>query len=621
MCGIVGIASVQGGLSPVLVSKMRDTLVHRGPDDAGVWLDPSLRVAFGFRRLAILDLSARGHQPMTSESGCSEIVFNGEIYNHAELRLRLREVGFQFRGGSDTEVILAAYEHWGEAFLSHLEGMFALAIYDSKREYVLLARDRAGEKPLFYAATQGRLTFGSELKALFAYPAQARRLDVAAFDQYLAFGYVPGEACMIEGVRKLAPAHALTFDVRNGTIKTWRYWSLPTRLGAGSQDLGDLTDELEQLLSKSVKRQLVADVPVGILLSGGVDSSIVTALAARESTARVRTFTIVFPGYGVFDEGPYARKVAAHFGTEHVELEAEPATVDLLPMLARQFDEPIADSSMIPTFLVSRLIRRECTVALGGDGGDELFGGYSLYQIVQAQQLLRRFLPRRIRNLVSWAARKLPVGFRGRTYAAALDMPIDAAVARSGIYFDQSTRRRLSPAVRECGRFAAEEFRRGLATMETSVIRKLTSADFGSYLPDDILVKVDRSSMLSSLEIRAPFLDRSVVEFAYGRVPDRYRGTISRRKVILRKLGERLLPRDLDLTRKRGFSIPLGAWFKGDWGKYISDVLLSSSDGLFNREVIKQMLSAQEAGLANGQRLFALTMFELWRREYDIELL
>jgi len=618
MCGIVGTATARGGVSANAICQMRDTLRHRGPDQAGVWLSREQTVGLGHQRLSILDLSEAGRQPMVSSSGQHQIVFNGEIYNYRELREQLRSKGHTFRTGTDTEVILAAYETWGDVCVDHFVGMFMFAIYDDQRHRVFIARDRAGEKPLFFSHRNGGLTFSSELKALLANPEQPRRIDLEALDQYLAFGYVAGERCLLAGVQKLPPAHALAYDINRDELRVWRYWSLPDPCSETDGDIDLLADELEHLLGDAVQRQLVADVPIGILLSGGTDSSLITALAAQHSTRPVRTFTIVFPDHPAYDEGPYAKIVARHFGTDHLELEAEPASVDLLPTLARQYDEPIADSSMVPTYLVSRLVRNHCTVALGGDGADELFGGYKLYQVVQAQQLVRAWLPRPIRSLIGSLAARLPIGVRGRSYAMTLSASPLEAVASTGIYLDRTSRTRLVPALRSLTGPRAERHRFDAASHGGSILQQLTLADFHSYLPDDILVKVDRASMLASLEMRAPFLDHRIIEFAYGRVPDKLRATVRNRKVLLRHLGGRLLPPELDLTRKQGFSIPLTAWFKGAWGARMSEILSGAMPGLFEPRVVSELIGLQRKGLSNSQRLYSLVMLELWRREYDV---
>lgn len=621
MCGIVGALNRTPWETRPPISAMRDAMRHRGPDDAGEWWSADGRVGLGHRRLSILDLSPSGHQPMCTADESLIIVFNGEIYNFDVLRTQLEQCGHVFRSHCDTEVILEAYREWGAACVSRLRGMFAFALYDVREERVLLARDRTGEKPFFYSVLNGSLRFASELKALLADPAVPRVMDPTALDAYLAFGYVSGEECLIAGMRKLAPGTLATFNLKSGELQTERYWTLPAAPTAEARNETELVDRLDALLEASVREQMVADVPVGVLLSGGVDSSLVTAMAARLSSKPVRTFTITFPGHGVYDEGPYARTVATHFGTEHTELVAEPASIDVLPALVHQFDEPIADSSMLPTFLVSRLIQPHCKVALGGDGGDELFGGYKLYQVILAQQSARKRIPAFARHMLSAAAHKLPVGFRGRTYVRSLSLDPVQAIALSGLYFDRATRKQLSPMVSDANITAlGESFRTRLVEGSSNMLQQLTRADFSSYMCDDILVKVDRASMLASLEVRAPFLDQRIIEFAFGEIPASLRTTLSERKILPRRLAKRLLPSTLDINRKRGFSIPLGEWFKGDWGRYIESVLLSAPAALLNRSVVAGLFAGQRKGLNNGQRLFALAMLELWRREYDIEL-
>jgi asparagine synthase (glutamine-hydrolysing) len=601
---------------------MRDTMIHRGPDDAGLWRSPDGRVVFGQRRLAIIDLSPGGHQPMSDSTGTICITFNGEIYNYLDLRKELTERGHVFRTQSDTEVILEAYRAWGTGSLAHLNGMFAFGLYDSLQRQLFLARDRAGEKPLFYRLTPGRLVFASELKALMADPTCPRKVDLEALEHYLAYGYVPGQLCILDGVRKLEQGQALTYDLDAENLHAWRYWELPEPARAPNRPTNDLLEELEGLLLDSVRRRLVADVPVGILLSGGIDSSLVTAMAARVSSRAVKTFTISFPGHAAFDESPHARTVAQHFGTNHVEMAAEPATVDLLPKLARQYDEPMADSSMVPTYLVSCLVRQHATVALGGDGGDELFAGYLHYDWVRRQEQVRRSCPRSLRSLVTrGAARALPVGFRGRNYLLAFDGDVSRSIAHVNLFFDAETRRRLLAPVRTGAarpKYQPELYRAALCNPEETTLRQATAADFRSYLVDDILVKVDRASMLTSLEIRAPWLDPRVIEFAFGRVPDSLRAVVGERKILPRMLAARLLPPTLDLKRKQGFAIPLGHWFRGNWGLFIEDTLSGDGGSYFDPVTVRRLLAGQRRGLANTQRLFALTMFELWRRHYDV---
>ncbi len=615
MCGICGIVRNDG--SPVeegVLRSMIRTLQHRGPDDEGLWCTPDRRVGLAHRRLAIIDLSPAGHQPMKDESGRLWISFNGEIYNFQALRAELEQLGHSFRTATDTEVILEAYRRWDVDCVKKLNGMFAFALFDVDRDRLFIARDRAGEKPMFYCHRNRRFEFASELKALMRDPEFRPVVNRFALNQYLAFGYIPGDSCILEGVHKLRQGSALTYDLRNDSLAVWTYWSLPQPVNGQAAPEEELLEEFEHLLQDSVRLRMIADVPVGIMLSGGVDSSLVTAMAARV-TSKPRTFNISFPGHGTFDEAPYARMVAKHFGTEHVELAAQPATVDLLPQLARQYDEPMADSSMVPTYLVSRLIRRDATVALGGDGGDELFGGYLHYDWVHRQDIIRRMLPTPLRLLTSAVGRALPMGVRGRNYLVGTGRDIDWSIAHANVFFDVESRRRL---LAPSGITVDEspELSKAVLSIGRTPVQRSMAMDFRSYLVDDILVKVDRASMLTSLEVRAPLLDPRIIEFAYGRVPDHLRAWKGERKVLLRKLAKKLLPPELDIKRKQGFSIPLHKWFDGDWGRYMRNILAEAHPSLFDPNSIRSLIAGQERGLVNTHRIFALTMFELWRREY-----
>jgi asparagine synthase (glutamine-hydrolysing) len=623
MCGLVGIASRVSIPTNDLLPRMRDTMTHRGPDDAGLWWSPDRRIGLAHRRLSIIDLSSAGHQPMRSDTGNHIIIFNGEIYNYKELRKELIEFGHHFLTQTDTETILAAYRQWGLECLSHLNGMFSFCLCDMENRLLFLARDRAGEKPLFYTYKNGRFVFASELKALMVDPAQPRRLDLQGLEFYLTYGHIPGNYCILKDISKLPPAHAMTVDFDLLEPRIWKYWHMPSPCVDDGIIIEELLEELEGLLRDSVKRQLVADVPVGVLLSGGVDSSLVTAIAAQTSSSPVHTFTITFPGHGSYDEGPHARIVAEHFGTEHTELVAEQASVELLPKLARQFDEPMCDSSMVPTYLVSALIRQHCKVAVGGDGADELFGGYYNHQWLLYQERLRHFLPPSIRHAMMLSGLRLPVGLRGRNGLLAMGGELCDAMATSGLFFDVRSRNHLLKPLdgRRSLAITPEEYKAKLCEVDRGIPGLGMATDFKMYLPDDILVKVDRASMLSSLEVRAPMLDHRVIEFAFGRVPNHFRATTSERKILLRRLAAKLLPRSFDLTRpKRGFSLPLHAWFKGDWGRYMEEVLRESDGAIFDRKTVERLINGQKHNYNNTERLFALTIFELWRREYRISL-
>jgi asparagine synthase (glutamine-hydrolysing) len=613
MCGIVGYA----GLDPIpedLLEKMSATLAHRGPDDSGSWIAPDRTVGYAHRRLAILDLSPGGHQPMADDAGRIHLAFNGEIYNHLDLRAELEADGFTFRSRSDTEVVIQAYRRWGEPFVERLNGMFVLALHDADRGEVFLARDRAGEKPLFLWRSPRRVVFASELKALFAFPDFPRRLAPEAVEHYFAYGYVPRDLCILDAVVKLAPGHIACFRPETGEWHERAYWDLPESAPDPRASAEDLEHELERLLEDAVRRQLAtSDVPVAVLLSGGIDSSLITAMAARART-NVKTFTVTFPLHQAFDEAPYARLVARHFGTDHQELTGDEPGIDLLPRLARQFDEPIADSSMIPTYLVSALVREHATVALGGDGGDELFGGYRHYTFVQRLARVRGSVPPALRKFVGLTAARMPARLRGRTYLASVNRAEEAAVHSNG-YFDPAARRALLAAPSN-GFRTPEELRATFGYGAHSLLQTAQRADFRSYLPDDILVKVDRASMLASVEVRAPFLDHRVIELAFGRVPDTLKADAQGgRKLLLRRLAARLLPPELDLQRKQGFALPVEGWLRGRHAGYVRDLLAEADPRLFRRETVAELVNAGPV-----HQLYALVMFELWRRAYDVTL-
>ncbi|MET4119763.1 asparagine synthase (glutamine-hydrolyzing) [Bradyrhizobium sp. JR1.5] len=615
MCGIIGVASRRPLASREWLDAGCAAMAHRGPDDGGSWWSAKGNVGLAQRRLAIIDLSPGGHQPMHYAANRLTIVFNGEIYNYLDLRDLLRSKGHKFTTQSDTEVVLAAYSEWGTDCLSHLNGMFALALYDDDKKRLFLARDRAGEKPMFYAVKDSELRFASELKGLMADPGFSRTIDPVALDCYLMMGYVPGGACILQGVHKLSPAHALTFSLEDGETKVWRYWSLPPAPEFDANDDQALVDELEALLADSVRRQLVADVPVGVLLSGGVDSSLVTAMAVRASP-HVKTFTVGFKGHGRYDEAQYARLVADHFGTDHIELYAGDATPDILPMLARQYDEPLFDSSMIPTFLVSRLVRQHCTVALGGDGGDELFGGYEEYRRVLFLEEKVGPIPLALRKMAATAGDALlPTGFRGRNWIKALGVDFKADLPSVASHFAASERRALMGPLWDT---PADDIRAARVPIARDLLQRNTRMDFENYLPEDILVKVDRASMLASLEMRAPFLDLRIAEFAFGRVPTRLKSSSTERKILLKRLCKKILPPQFDADRKQGFSIPLPEWLKaGPWRSFVSDVLLDPNS-IFDKRAVSALIEGHGGKRNNAERLFGLTVFELWRREYGI---
>lgn len=620
MCGIAGIASVNSQSDRQWLASGREAMTHRGPDDAGEWWSDDGRVGLAHRRLAIIDLTPAGHQPMQDSGAGLCIVFNGEIYNFRDVRDQLRARGHRFTSASDTEVILAAYREWGTDCLQQFNGMFAFALYDARRQTLFLARDRAGEKPLFYHQRNGELRFASELKALLADPLLPRQIDPEALDCYLSLGYVPGDRCIFRTYNKLPPAHAMVFDLVSAKTTVWRYWQVP-ELADTSQSVDEiaLLDELEVILEGAVRQQMLADVPVGVLLSGGVDSSLVTAMAVRHSS-KVRTFSIGFTGHGELDETPHARLIAGHFGTAHTELVAEPATPELIQALARQFDEPVADSSMLPTWLVSHLVRQHCTVALGGDGGDELFAGYAHYSQMLRRRTMFSTVPGWIRHRVAQGAETfLPVGIKGRSFIQDLDVDLQKSLPLNSRLFDRTTRRKLMRGY-DSYNLVGESVKNGLIPLQSDLLQRATRFDFQNFLAEDILVKVDRASMLNSLEVRAPLLDYRLIEFAFGKVPSHLKATADDKKILLKRLSARLLPPEFDRRRKQGFSVPMASWLKaGPFRALFWDTLLSP-DCMFDSETVKALLEGQDRGRSNGERLFALVQFELWRRHYNATL-
>ena len=618
MCGLVGVASIKGVNDRKWLTSACKTLSHRGPDDTGEWWSKDNRVGMAHRRLSIVDLSSSAHQPMHLTDRGLSIIFNGEIYNHSELRQQLKLLGHSFHSQSDTEVLLVAYSEWGKNCLSYLNGMFAFAIYDSIKEELFIARDRAGEKPLFYRIDNKTLYFASELKALLVNQSLPRRIDMESLDCYLSFGYVPGERCIFSGYKKLKPAHALSFNINSSELKIWKYWQ-PSMFEDKINDINEisLVNELESILEDSVKKQLVADVPVGILLSGGLDSSLVTAMAARHSN-QIQTFSVGFPGHGNLDETIHARKISSFFKTKHTELKININinTIDLLPKLINHFDEPMVDTSMFPTYLLSQEVKKHCKVALGGDGGDELFGGYNHYQRLLRMQHYLKYIPKFSTHfLSSFAKQFLPTGFKGRNYFRNANLDLKSGLPLIASYFDKDERYKLMG--RNLGYSAtADSIRLALIPKTQNLLTRATFMDFENYLSEDILVKVDRASMAHSLEIRSPFLDYRLIEFAFKKVPSNLKTTTKEKKILLKKLASRVLPANFDLKRKQGFCIPLKEWLKKGLIRDHFQDTLTSKDCIFDRETIMSLFDGQDKGRNNGERIFALVQFELWRKHY-----
>jgi len=593
MCGIAGFF---GRGDRDVLERMTSRLVHRGPDDHGFLIEPDSGVHLGFRRLAILDL-AGGRQPMTTADGALSIVFNGEIYNFRELRRELTELGARFQTDhSDTEVLLHGYRRWGEELPNHLNGMWAFAILDRAHRRVFLSRDRFGKKPLFWQLAGDTLVFASELTAMREHPAVRGGVDVKALRKYFAYGYVPAPLSLVEGVCKLPAGHSLTFGLDDRKITVVRYWHyLPEPVDTRPANAESRwVEEFTTLLEAAVKRRLVADVPVGCFLSGGIDSSTVTALAARHAGRdRIKAFSIGFEEAS-FDETAFARKVAAHVNVDHrVETLPVEQALGILPDLAARMDEPIADSSILPTYLLCQHARREVTVALGGDGADELLAGYDPFRALRYARMYAKLIPRPLHRAVSLLIARLPVShgymsldfklkrtLRGMDYSPRLRLPVwmaplspremtelfDAPVELDDLYSEAIDAWDHCPADNDVERAIAFYIR--------------------TYLQDDILAKVDRASMLHSLEVRAPFLDIELVDFLRRLPADmKLRGGTS--KWILRKAAHALLPADILTRRKQGFALPVGGWLaEGKLGK--PDIVSGPRQAFWQRHLEEQ---------------------------------
>lgn len=621
MCGIAGQVSWNGNLDFPTVEGLGSALHHRGPDGAGLWCSPDGGAALAHRRLAVRDLSDAAAQPMVTPDGRAALVYNGELYNSEALRRELVASGYTFRSTGDTEVLLAAWRHWGEACVERLEGMFAFAIYDADRRRLLLARDRAGQKPLYFHQDGSGLWFCSELTPLLRATVPARRLDLPTFEYYLAYGQCPGDRTLVRNVHKVPPGHRLVLDARHPTPMLERYWSLPRCTGEIT-DLESATDRLDERLSDAVRRTLVSDVPVGVLLSGGIDSSLVAAMAVRHAGGPVHTFTVAFPGTGRFDEAPRARKVAAVLGTQHTELRADAALLDDLPGFLERFDDPVGTDAILPMYALSRLVRTRVTVALGGDGGDELFGGYPHQRLLQRKLRLQARVPRCVRApVVRSLLRVLPIGTRGRTHLAGLAGGRTGALASGGLFLDQTARRRLltADALGALEPGACERARAAAAEDAQDPIDAATRIDFRTTLPESFLLKVDRASMAASLEVRAPFLDEGLVEFAFGPLSPALKVGPQGAKRVPARLAERLLGTAIDTSRKQGFTVPMAHWLDVGHGAAIRDALDTLPRILVRPEAIRALLRSPRPHPARANRIFALLAFACWRRALGVE--
>lgn len=644
MCGICGIYERNPAKAVARddLRRMLARLRHRGPDDAGTFIrgdkaaesgspptSGPRNIGLGMTRLSIIDVLG-GRQPMANEDGSVWLVFNGEVYNFRELRRELADRGHAFRSRADTEVVVHLYEELGEQCVERLRGMFAFALWDERAEQLLLARDRLGKKPLVYYDDGSRIIFASELQALLEAPGVPRALLPQALDLYLTYQYVPAPLTIFDGVRKLPPAHCLVASKDGARVE--RYWDLPAAVG-GAPLPRDAAAELRERLDEAVRMRLVSDVPLGAFLSGGIDSSIVVGLMARHMREPVKTFSIGF-GQPKYDELAYARIAAERFRTDHHEFVVEPKAIEVLPLLVRHYGEPFADSSAIPTYYLAQKTREHVTVALSGDGGDEGFGGYERY-VAMALSARYDALPRPLRSAVGSLARALfgraataepkTRGRRLRRFAEGLSLPQVERYVQWIAYFKQADKGTLYTeefASKLCGHDASSYLAAEFAKApDLDAAAATARVDAATYLPNDILTKVDIASMANSLEVRCPFLDHEVIGFGLS-LPTRLKlgwlGVAT--KKLLRDAFADLLPPEIRTRDKMGFGVPIAHWLRGELRDYARDVLLSPEclgRGYFRPETIRRLLDEHQASHTDhADRLWALLVLELWHREF-----
>lgn len=615
MCGIAGILSLNS--RSVCVEELQSmcaAMTHRGPDDDGFYVGRGM--GLGMRRLSIIDLET-GRQPVHNEDGSIWVVLNGEIYNFKELRRALERRGHSFYTATDTETIVHLYEEYGVYCVEKLRGMFAFALWDDRSKILLLARDRLGIKPLYYAQVGGRLAFASELKVLLQLPEVKRSLNWKAVDHLFTFLSTPGAESVVAGVHKLEPAHVLTVSPGRAP-RIARYWDVHFEPDYTRTETY-FVERLRALLEESVRLHMVSDVPLGAFLSGGVDSSAVVATMSRLTARPIKTFSIGFPEKR-YNEAPYARRVAEEFGTDHRELILEPHTFELVEDIAWFLDEPFGDSSAIPTYMVSKLAAEEVTVALSGDGGDELFAGYDRYRVEERERRYR-FLPTLARRALGSIGKKMPEGMRGRNFLRHLSLTGTERYLDASTLFRLEEKRKLfHPEIFALFSHDApwRALAAGLAKEDHHWLSALQYLDLKNYLPLDILTKVDRMSMAHSIEARVPLLDHKLVEFA-ATIPPEFKLRNGTTKDIFKRAMRGILPEEIIDRRKQGFAIPLGRWFRGRLAHFLREILLSDTSrrrGIFNPAYIERLVTMHERGRELDLHLWTLVSFELWCRTF-----
>ena len=614
MCGFYCIIS-SDQINLESSKKSLDLMIHRGPDSQKYFLEKDNRVFFGFNRLSIVDLSDKADQPMQDRKSQRIIVFNGEIYNHCKLRDFLTTKNYIFDTFSDTEVILKAYDYWGDSLLEHLEGMFSIVIYDPLANKIFFARDRAGEKPLYFYQNKEKFYLSSEIKPIH-HCSKNKDISFEALNNYFEKGFVPKNLTMLNGIQKLKAGHKAILDLNLLELKISRYWNLDKHISQSTKinnkEDNYYINKLEELLGNAVESQLVADVPVGIMLSGGVDSSLIVATASKYFD-KLNTYTMTFPKMKKYDESKHAQLIAKKFKTNHVELSADEVEPEIFYKLVKHYDEPMVDSSMIPTFLLCKEVQKNCKVALGGDGADELFGGYSEYNRYNYLSNLQKFFPNPLRaSLINLALTILPKNIKGRKTLDLFGKDIKNLDFNGANLFDYEMRKKLFNDDSYLRRSSQDK-----KVVSKDLIKSLTYEDYNNYLSEDILVKVDRASMAASLELRSPFLDSEITKFAFVEVPSHLKVHKNQRKILPKMLAKKMLPDNFNYLRKQGFGFPVNELFRsGKWHDFLYDKINSENNYFLDKVYCKQLLRNQSKGDNLGESLFAIALFLIWSEVY-----
>lgn len=624
MCGINGIYGVKGiDDMAKIIGRMNEAIKYRGPDDQGVYVSVHSNCGLGHVRLSIIDLSQNGHQPMSNEDGSIMMVFNGEIYNFKELKVGLVAKGHDFKSNTDSEVIIHLYEEYGKNCVDYLNGMFSFAIWDEKNSSLFLARDRIGIKPLYYHYDEasGRLLFSSDLKPLLKSGLVQKEIDLASLDYYLTYRYIPAPASIIEGVKKLEAGTYLFFD--GDSLSLRKYWDLKsTTQNFSDLDDNEISNQFKDLLQESVKRRMISDVPLGVFLSGGIDSSIITAMMAKSSDQPIKTFSVGF-GSESYNELPFAKLVAEKYSTDHTEISLDPDMHDILFEVMDYLHEPLADISLVPTYLISKVTRENVKVVLGGDGGDELFGGYDHYLAQQYDQSYLSLIPASIKQLLASVYRYLPStdkrkGFvnQVKKFLYGLSQPTKLKHFRWGINFTQSQKQSLyTDKVKRT--LSSNAFEPALSYLEEfssfDELNQMTASDIKTWMCDDVLRKVDTMSMAHALEVRVPFLDHTVVEYAQS-IPGRLKIKGKQRKHLLLDIAKDLLPEEVAQRKsKQGFSMPVKLWFRNEWKDLLENYIYRCDD-LFDTGYLNTLVDQHVSGKADHTvKLWSILVFCIWK--------